>query len=83
MNEDFFTIKNLLTIISAPLTFLLGLAGWHYKGILTYIDEIDKKVDKLEIIAHEHNVHVSHFHETNRKIENKLDYLLKKIDDLK
>ncbi len=82
MDNDVLSIKNILAAISAPLTFLLGLAGWHYKNVCHKIEEIDDSTNKLQILVHEHSVHVSHLNDSFKRLDRKMDTIINKINSL-
>lgn len=82
MDNDIFSLKNILAVISAPLTFLLGLAGWHYKHISSKVEENSNETQKLQILVHEHNIHINHLNKSVSKLENKIDSVLEKLDSI-
>lgn len=80
MPDDLFSFKNILSLITVPLTFLLGLAGFHYKSIHSKIESTAEETNKLQILVHEHNVHVSHLNKSVNKLEHKIDSIINKLN---
>lgn len=80
MTDDFFSFKNILSIISIPITFLLGIVGFHYKNVITKIEDLDQSTNELKVLVGEHSVHVGHINDSVNKIENKIDFILNKLE---
>jgi len=78
-NPDFFSIKNLLSLVTVPITFLLGIAGFHYKNVISKMDDVEKTANELKVVVGEHSIHVSHLNHSVNKIENKIDDILEKL----
>ena len=81
--DDFFSFKNILATISAPLTFILGLIGWHYKNVYSKVETLDASTNKLQIMVSEHSIHVQHLHESFKSLDEKIDYILEKLNLIK
>ena len=79
--DDFSSIKNVLATISAPVTFVLGAVGWHYKGVVAKVDELDRNQDHLTAMVSAHQAHVEHLISSISKLDHKVDTIIAKLDN--
>lgn len=80
--DDWLNVKNILAIVSVPLTFLLGLCGKHYQKICDTTDRLSTEVNDLRVVTGQQNVHIEHLSENSRKHADKLESLDNKIDEI-
>lgn len=79
IDNDVSYLKNLWSLVSAPAMFILGIIGWHYKGVSGRVTDLtDSHADLKESIG-KHGVHIRHLHDCVHRLDEKLDQILEKI----
>jgi hypothetical protein len=83
MDNDYFTVKNILLALIAPITYLLG---WHYKNLSNKIEKSDISLSKLKINSNKHSIRIDYLEDTVNRLDHKmsdvLDTLDQKVDEV-
>lgn len=77
--DDVWNFKNILSVVATPLTFILGLAGWHYKNVYHKVEKLEDSHTNLKVMVREHNLHLRNLTASYKKLDKKLDSLLNRL----
>lgn len=81
MDTEVSFIKTIMNYISIPLTFILGLVGFHWKSFYKKVDTLKKTTDELTVSIAEHNIHLQYINENIDAMNYKLDYIMRRFDE--